>query len=89
MSCCVIVEPAEVVFHAEEHVDERARRAVPVHALVVIEALVLDGDRRLFEIRRQLVVIDPDAVLVRCQHRKLYGLAVVIVGQTVLESEMA
>ena len=71
---------AEVVFHAEEHVDERARRAVPVHALVVIEALVLDGDRRLFEIRRQLVVIDPDAVLVRCQHRKLYGLAVVIVG---------
>ena len=70
---------AEVVFHAEEHVDERARRAVPVHALVVIEALVLDGDRRLFQIRRQLVVIDPDAVLVRCQHRELYGLAVVIV----------
>ena len=29
---------AEVVFHAEEHVDERACRAVPVHALVVIEA---------------------------------------------------
>ena len=55
---------AEVVFHAEEHIDERASRAVPVHALVVVEALVLDGDRRLFEIRRQVLIIDPDAVFV-------------------------
>ena len=48
--------------HAGEHLHERARGAVPVHALMVIEALVLDGDEGFFHIPGDLVVIDPDAL---------------------------
>ena len=53
---------AEVVLHAEEHVHEGARGAVPVDALVLIEALVLDGDGRVFDVLRDILIVDPDAV---------------------------
>ena len=53
---------AEIVAHAEEHVHECAGRAVPVHALMLIEALVLDRNCRVHQILGDLVIIDPYAL---------------------------
>ena len=56
---------------AGEDRDERTGSAVPVNALVLIEALVLDGDQRLFHIPRDLVIVDPDAVLLAGERGEL------------------
>ena len=61
--------------HAGEHLHEGARGAVPVDALVVIEALVLDGDEGLFHIPGDLVVIDPDAFFLAGEIGELAPLA--------------
>ena len=53
---------AEVVAHGEEHVHERAGGAVPVHALVLVKALILNGDGRVLHVLRDVLIIDPDAV---------------------------
>ena len=56
---------------AGEDRDERAGGAVPVNALMLIEALVLDGDQRLFHVPRDLVIVDPDAVLLAGERGEL------------------
>ena len=56
---------------AGEDRDERTGRAVPVNALVLIEALVLNRHQRLFHVPRDLVIIDPDAVLLAGERGEL------------------
>ena len=56
---------------AGEDRDERTGRTVPVNALVLIEALILDGDQRLFHVPRDLVIVDPDAVLLAGERGEL------------------
>ena len=56
---------------AGEDRDERTGRAVPVNALVLIEALILDGHQRLFHVPRDLIVIDPYAVLLAGERGEL------------------
>ena len=53
---------AEIVAHAEEHVHECAGRAVPVHALMLIEALILDRNCRMHQILGDLVILDPNSL---------------------------
>ena len=72
---------AEVVFHRQEHVDERARRAVPVHALVLIKALVLDGDGRMLHILGDVGIVDPDAVFRTREIREVLPVAVGVLIQ--------
>ena len=47
---------------ADEHIGTRRQSAHPVHTVVFPEALILDGDGRVDHIRRDLLVVDPDAV---------------------------
>ncbi len=61
--------------HAGEHLHEGTGGAVPVHALVLVEALVLDGDQRLLHIFGDLVDIRPDALVVAHQGLELLPLA--------------
>ena len=71
---------AEVVLHAEEHVHKRARGAVPVDALVLIKALVLDGDGRVLDVLRDVLIVDPDAVFgARELHHLLPRAALVLI----------
>ena len=68
----------------QEHLDAGLDRRVPVHALVLLEALVLDRDTGVDEVLRQLVVFDPDAVFVAVellQHDLLAGLGVLAVDR--------
>jgi len=62
---------AERIARAEEHVHESAGRPVPVDAVVLVEALVLDGDDRLLDILRDVLVVDPDTVLVALEGDEL------------------
>ena len=49
------------VGHTGKHLDKSARGAVPVDALVLVKALVLDCDKGFFHIPGNLVIIDPNA----------------------------
>ena len=53
---------AEGVVAAGEHGEHGTDGAVPVHALVLIEAVVLDGDEGLDEVVGDVLEVDPDAV---------------------------
>ena len=72
---------AEVVFHRQEHVDKRPRRAVPVHALVLIKALVLDGDGRMLHVLGNVGIVDPDAVFRTREIREVLPVAVGVLIQ--------
>ena len=61
---------AEVVAHPEEHIEDRADGAVPVHALVVVEALVLNGYEGVLEVLRYVLIVDPYAVLAALERRE-------------------
>ena len=50
--------------HTGEHLDKSARSAVPVDPLMLIEALVLNGDQGLLHILRDFFILDPDAALI-------------------------
>jgi len=62
---------AEVVVHTEEHVDKRVRGTEPVHALVLVEALVLYGYHGMFHVFGYLVIVDPDALFAAGQSDKI------------------
>ena len=64
---------------AHERVVHAARRALPVHALMLVEALVLDGDERLHDVVRDLLVVDERAVLDAVELRQLHPLSGVLV----------
>ena len=66
---------AVVVLHGGEHLHERAGGTVPVDALMLVKALVLDGDERLFHIPRDVLVVDPDAVLLSRERHQLLPVA--------------
>ncbi len=53
---------AAVLVAAEQPALDRADRAPPVYAVVLVEALVLDGDDGVLEIVRNFVAVDPFAV---------------------------
>ena len=72
---------AEVVFHRQEHVDERAGRAVPVDALVLVKALVLNGDGRVLHVLGDVGIIDPDAVFRAREVREVLPVAVGVLIQ--------
>ena len=72
---------AEVVAHGQEHVHERAGGAVPVHALVPVKALVLNGDGRVLHVLRDVLVIDPDTVFRAGEGHELLPVAVRILIQ--------
>ena len=57
--------------HTGEHLDKSAGRTVPVNALVLVKALVLDRDESLFHIPGDLVVINPDAFFRAGERNKL------------------
>ena len=70
-----------------EHVQDGGRRALPVHAVVLQEALVLDGDGGFDEILRDLVIVHPDGAGIgghRGQLPVLAGILVLIVHDAVL-----
>ena len=54
---------AAVLVAAEHPALDRAERAPPVYAVMLVEALVLDGDDGVLEIVRNFVAVDPFAVL--------------------------
>ena len=58
---------------AEDGAEDGARRAVPVHALVFVEPLVLNGDHGFLQILGDLLQIDPDAVLRVEEQRVVHG----------------
>ena len=67
---------AEVIAHAQEHIEECTDGTVPVHALVGVEALVLDGDDRLFHVLGDVVIVHPDTFLRTGQLDELLPVAV-------------
>ena len=54
---------AEVRLHLGEHLDEGAGGTVPVYALVLVKALVLNGDEGVLHIFGDILIIDPDALI--------------------------
>ena len=62
---------------ADEHVGGGGQGAHPVHAVVLPEALVLDGDGGVDHVRRDLLIIHPDPVFHRQQ---LADLLVISIG---------
>ena len=50
--------------HAGKHFDKCTGGAVPVYALVLIEALVLNGDQRLLHVFGDVLILHPDAPLI-------------------------
>ena len=60
---------------AAQHVlGQGARDALVVHALVLVEAAVLDGDHRVLHVGGDVGVLDQDPVLVAGQLRQVLGL---------------
>ena len=51
-----------VLVIAHQPVDNRTERALPVHAVVLVEAFVLDGHDRVFQILRDILAVLPNAV---------------------------
>ena len=60
------------VAHAQEHVQERGGGTVPVHAVVLIKAFVLNGNDRVLHLLRDILIVNPDTVLGALQRRKLF-----------------
>ena len=58
---------AAVLLAADQPALDRAQRALPVHAAVRVKALVLDRDRRVLEVLRDLLAVHPFAALVAAQ----------------------
>ena len=48
--------------HLGEHFDEGGGGAEPVHAFVLIKALILDGHQGLLHIFGDVLIVDPDAL---------------------------
>src|SRR5699024_3898646 len=69
---------AEGVFHAQEHVHESAYSAVPVHALVGIEVVILNGHGGVLHVQGDLVQGDPLPALRAVKGGELLVVAVVV-----------
>ena len=69
---------AEDVVRGGEHGGDGGQRAEPVHALVLIEAAVLDGDEGLHQIVGDVLQVHPDAVLPAGEGGQLLPFAVVV-----------
>ena len=63
------------VLHPQEHVEEGAARPPPVHALVLPEALVLDGHQGVDQVLRDLLIVHLYTVLLPVEGPQLPGLA--------------
>ena len=70
---------AEGVAHAQEHVDKGAGGAVPVHPVMIPEAVVLNGHHRVDQILWNILIVHPLLVLRSHQGSQLPGLAIVII----------
>ena len=70
---------AKAVLHAQEHIEESAGGSVPVHALMGIKALVLDGHGGLLEIEGKILLLHPYAVGVLIEGGKLPPFAIVLI----------
>ena len=62
---------AEGILHADEHIDKCTCRSIPVNTVMTVKAFVLDGNKSLLHIFGDLVIIDPDTVLLTVKGRKL------------------
>ena len=51
---------------------ERGGGTVPVHAVVLIKAFVLNGNDRVLHLLRDILIVNPDTVLGALQRRKLF-----------------
>ena len=76
-NCWVIVEAPCCGRAGDDVVDDRAGDALEVDAAVLVEALVLDRDRRLLHHRRDLVGLVEDPALVVGEGRQLDAVDVV------------
>ena len=61
--------------HLGKHLHKSAGGAVPVHALVLVKTLILDGYQRFFHIPGDLLVVHPNALLLAGQGDQLLPLA--------------
>ena len=63
------------VRHAGEHFHERSGGAIPVDALVLVKALVLDRNEGFLHVPGDLVIIDPDALFLAGERYELFPAA--------------
>ena len=64
--------------HLGEHLDKRGGGTEPVHAVVLVEALILDGHQGLFHIGRDVLIIHPDPLVPPHQVHQLFPVPVLV-----------